>query len=70
MDRPHSPADPDNAARHHPLMPTPRAAIIIPCFNHGRFVGDALSGYCCTSDSPIYGSQYAMVFPTQERATD
>ena len=28
---------------------------------------ESLRGYRCTSDYPIYGSQYSMVFPTQDR---
>ncbi|MEX0876979.1 MAG: hypothetical protein WD114_05930 [Phycisphaerales bacterium] len=31
------------------------------------FDGDALRGYRVSSDYPIYGSQYAMIFATQER---
>ncbi len=32
-----------------------------------QFDGSSLRGYRCISDYPIYGSQYAMVFSTQDR---
>ncbi len=32
-----------------------------------QFDGSTLRGYRCISDYPIYGSQYAMVFSTQDR---
>ncbi|MCA9304835.1 MAG: hypothetical protein KC996_11995 [Phycisphaerales bacterium] len=47
-------------------VPRYRAMLDEVCRTLG-FDGDALRGYRCTSDYPIYGSQYAMVFPTQER---
>jgi len=50
-------------------VPRYRALLEEVCSMLG-YDGDAFRGYRCTSDYPIYGSQYAMVFPTQDRATD
>lgn len=47
-------------------VPSYRTLLAEVCGTLG-FESDALRGYRCSSDYPIYGSQYAMVFPTQER---
>lgn len=47
-------------------VPNYRRLIDEVCTRLGYETGD-LCGYRCVSDYPIYGSQYAMVFPTQDR---
>ena len=47
-------------------VPNYRKMISEVCSTLG-YNGDALRGYRCISDYPIYGSQYAMVFSTQDR---
>ena len=34
-------------------MPVPRATVVIPCFNHGRFVGEAVASALAQTDADI-----------------